>query len=42
MGQAPASAVDGSGTIKLVHDLSARQVDILLAGGIINWKRRDL
>ncbi|MFU8877074.1 MAG: aconitate hydratase [Wenzhouxiangellaceae bacterium] len=35
-------SVDGSGTIKLVHDLSARQVDILLAGGIINWKRRHL
>lgn len=34
---------DGSdGTLKLRHDLSPRQVEILLAGGVVNWiKARD-
>jgi aconitate hydratase len=29
-------------TIALLHDLSPRQVDLLLAGGVINWLRRRL
>ncbi len=29
-------------TISLRHDLSPRQADLLLAGGVINWLRRRL
>ncbi len=31
--------VDGKGEIALAHDLSPRQVAVLVAGGLINWKR---
>jgi aconitate hydratase len=37
-----ASLVDGKGTIALRHDLSRRQVDLLLSGGVINWLRERL
>jgi aconitate hydratase len=40
------AAVDSAGgagrRIALVHDLSPRQVDLLLAGGVINWLRQRL
>ncbi len=29
----------GKATIRLRHDLSPRQIEILLAGGVINWLR---
>ena len=32
----------GKGTITLRHDLSPRQLDLLLAGGVINWLRERL
>ncbi|MGB8714832.1 MAG: hypothetical protein WCD66_00550, partial [Rhodanobacteraceae bacterium] len=33
-------ATTGNGkTLKLKHQLSARQVEVLLAGGLINWMR---
>lgn len=34
-----ASLGDGTGTIALRHELSPRQVDLLLSGGVINWLR---
>jgi aconitate hydratase len=33
---------DGQSTIALRHDLSPRQVDLLLSGGVINWLRERL
>ncbi|HMB39725.1 MAG TPA: aconitate hydratase [Wenzhouxiangellaceae bacterium] len=33
------ASVDGQGGIELEHRMSSRQTAILLAGGIINWKR---
>ena len=40
------AALDAAGgarrTIGLVHDLSPRQADLLLAGGVINWLRERL
>ena len=32
----------GDRSVRLVHDLSPRQIDILLAGGVINWLRERL
>jgi hypothetical protein len=29
------------GEVVLVHELSTRQVDLLLAGGVINWLRQN-
>src|SRR3954467_10640130 len=37
-----ASLGDDAGTIALQHDLSPRQVDLLLSGGVINWLRERL
>ena len=37
------AALAGKGrTIALRHDLSPRQLDLLLAGGVINWLRERL
>src|SRR5215218_1944476 len=33
---------DSHGTIALRHDLSERQVELLLSGGVINWLRERL
>jgi hypothetical protein len=41
--RAPIAAVAGSGRpITLAYDLSPRQVDLLLSGGVINWMRERL
>ena len=32
----------GERSVRLGHDLSPRQIDILLAGGVINWLRERL
>lgn len=37
-----ASLNGGRGTVVLLHDLSPRQVDLLLEGGVINWLRDRL
>src|SRR4051812_12672672 len=37
-----ASLARGGQAIVLHHDLSPRQVDLLLAGGVVNWLRRRL
>jgi aconitate hydratase len=37
-----ASVGNGMSTIALRHDLSPRQVDLLLSGGVINWLRERL
>jgi aconitate hydratase len=37
-----ASVADGKHTIVLHQDLSRRQVDLLLSGGVINWLRHRL
>ena len=37
-----ASFGDGDNTIVLRHELSQRQVDLLLSGGVINWLRERL
>src|SRR3954467_6749848 len=37
-----ASVGDGMSTIALRHDLSPRQVNLLLSGGVINWLRERL
>jgi aconitate hydratase len=36
------NAGDGDTTVALRHDLSKRQVDLLLSGGVINWLRDRL
>jgi aconitate hydratase len=36
------ASLGGAGTIALQHDLSPRQVDLLLSGGVINWLRARL
>ena len=37
------ASLDGrDGTIALRHDLSPRQVDLLLSGGVVNWLRERL
>ncbi|MGY2052048.1 aconitate hydratase [Methylobacterium sp. JK268] len=33
---------DGARTLRLRHDLSPRQIDLLLKGGVINWLRERL
>ena len=38
-GQQVQATVDGR-TVALRHDLSPRQLDVLLAGGVINWQRQ--
>ncbi|MDT8449270.1 MAG: aconitate hydratase [Wenzhouxiangellaceae bacterium] len=41
-GDGPVTArVDGGDPVEFEHSLSDRQLGILLAGGIINWKRRN-
>ena len=37
-----ASFGNGNNTIVLRHELSQRQVDLLLSGGVINWLRERL
>lgn len=38
-GNAIAIEIEGKGTVAARHQMSTRQVDILLAGGLINWVR---
>uniref|UniRef100_UPI00260E5975 aconitate hydratase n=1 Tax=Oleiagrimonas sp. TaxID=2010330 RepID=UPI00260E5975 len=34
------ASIKGKGTLKLKHQLSPRQIDVLLDGGLINWMRQ--
>jgi len=38
-GETVSVTVDGGDTIECRHGLSSRQIEILMAGGLINWKR---
>jgi aconitate hydratase len=38
-GSALTASIKGKGEIELAHELSPRQIEVLLAGGLINWMR---
>jgi aconitate hydratase len=38
-GSALTASIKGKGGIELAHELSPRQIEVLLAGGLINWMR---
>jgi aconitate hydratase len=41
-GRELAATLNGAIRVTLRHELSPRQVDLLLAGGVINWLRQRL